>query len=218
MDVAPLVPGRGRLLGRMRVRGARPRQELVGRARRLPVYYYGRAALRADRERLENVRRGGFEELSTLTLEDESRAPDEGGPTLHPSAGATAVGVRPFLIAFNVNLGTTDPRLARRIAREIRESSGGYPAVKALGLELPERGLTQVSMNLVDFERTSVRTAFEAIRERAGAAGVAVAGSELIGLAPAKALSVEDAEEFQVERFRPDCLFENRLAMRRGGA
>lgn len=217
MDVAPLVPVEGVSWDECEAAARGLGKRLWGELG-LPVYYYGRAALRADREKLENVRRGGFEELSRLAFEEESRAPDEGGPALHPSAGATAVGVRPFLIAFNVNLRTPEPRLARRIAREIRESSGGFAAVKALGLDLPERGLTQVSMNLVDFQQTSVRTVFEAICERAAAAGVALAGSELIGLAPARALSVEDAEEFQIEGFHPDCIFETRLALRRGGA
>ena len=178
LDVAPLIPlGEGRwesCVKLARMVGKRLWSEL-----RLPVYFYGRAALSPDRERLEKVRRGGFEAPEL--------APDLGGPELHPSAGAVALGTRQFLVAYNVNLKTSDLSVAKRIARSIRESSGGLPAVKALGLALESQGLTQVSMNLVDFERTPIHVAFEHVQREAGSLGVEVAGAEMIGLVPRRA-------------------------------
>ncbi len=184
----------------------------------VPSYFYGRAARNPERERLENVRRGGFEELREAALHDPGRRPDVGGPLLHPTAGATAVGVRPFLIAFNVNLKTPDPATARRIARLIRESSGGYPAVKALGLALPAHGLTQVSMNLTDFRRTGLRTVVERIQREARADGVECAGGELIGLIPRDALEGAAPEELLLTGFSADRILENRLATVGAGA
>ncbi|MEZ5391883.1 MAG: hypothetical protein R2724_03170 [Bryobacterales bacterium] len=183
----------------------------------IPAYFYARAATTPDRERLENVRRGGFEGLREAVLVDPSRRPDVGGPALHPSAGATAVGARKFLVAFNVNLATRDPTLARRIARTIRASSGGYPAVKALGLELPHAGLTQVSMNLTDYEVTSPSTVFTRIEAEAKSAGVAVAGSELIGLIPRAALEPLGARGCVIQDFSPDRILENRVRQARAG-
>jgi glutamate formiminotransferase len=184
----------------------------------VPSYFYGRAARKPERERLENVRRGGFEELREAALHDPGRRPDVGGPLLHPTAGATAVGVRPFLIAFNVNLKTQDPATARRIARLIRESSGGYPAVKALGLELPDHGLTQVSMNLTDFRRTGLLTVLERIQREARADGVECEGGELIGLIPREALDGATPEELLLTGFSADRILENRLAAVGAGA
>ena len=160
---------------------------------------------------MEEVRRGGFEGLREAAITDPSRRPDVGGPGLHVSAGATAVGVREFLIAFNVNLRTADPASARRIARLIRESSGGYPAVKALGLELPEQGLTQVSMNLTDFRRTGLSTVVDRIRREAAADGVECAGSELIGLAPQAAFEGTTFEELLLPRHTSERILEHRL-------
>ena len=177
----------------------------------VPSFFYGRAAARPERARLERVRGGGFEELREATLHDPERRPDLGGPLLHPTAGATAVGVRPFLIAFNVNLRTEDAACARRIARLIRESSGGYPGVKALGLSLPALGLTQVSMNLTDFRKTGMRTVVERIQQEAAADGVECAGSELIGLAPRAAFEGGTPEELLLTDFSPDWALENRL-------
>jgi len=177
----------------------------------VPSYFYGRAATRPERERLEQIRRGGFEVLREAALHFPDRRPDVGGPMLHPTAGAVAVGVRPVLIAFNVNLRTEDPGPARRIARMIRESSGGYPAVKALGLELPAQGLTQVSMNLTDYRRTGLRTVVERIRREAANEGVEVAASELVGLVPQAALEGATPQELLLEDFSVDRILENRL-------
>jgi glutamate formiminotransferase / 5-formyltetrahydrofolate cyclo-ligase len=149
----------------------------------LPVYLYARAATRPDRVRLADVRRGGYEAVrDEIHLPD--RAPDFGPARTHPRAGAVAIGARPFLIAWNINLESTDLELARRIARSVRESSGGFPAVQASGFWIAELGCAQVSMNLLDFAVTPMWQVFEAVRDRAAAEGAVIRESELIGLAP----------------------------------
>jgi glutamate formiminotransferase len=177
----------------------------------IPVYFYEAAALRPERQRLENVRRGEFEALRSGGAEPDTNRPDIGGPMLHPTAGAVIVGARKFLIAFNVNLQTTDLSLAKSIARRIRASSGGLPAVKALGLPLASRGLAQVSLNLTDFEQTPPRAVFTEIARMAAEAGVQIAESELIGLIPARALDNTSPEELQLKDFDPSRILENRL-------
>ena len=147
-------------------------------------------------------------------LTNPARRPDFGGPALHPSAGAVVVGARKFLIAFNVNLATSDVEIARQIARKVRFSSGGLPAVKAMGVLLVSLNLAQVSMNLTDFEETSIDQAFEAVRAEAARHGVAVAGSELIGLVPQKALEIAAARYLHLEDFNPSMVLETRLAER----
>jgi glutamate formiminotransferase/glutamate formiminotransferase/formiminotetrahydrofolate cyclodeaminase len=211
LDVAPFVP-LGDASWPLCIDLARRCAERLWSELGVPVYFYGRAARRPDREQLENIRRGGFEALRLEALEDPARRPDIGGPGLHLSAGACAVGVRGFLIAFNVNLETRDPAAARRIARCIRESAGGLPAVKALGLELPTQGLTQVSVNLTDFEQTPLQTVFDRISELAAAEGVAIACSELIGLIPRRALEPPGADYLRIRDFRPAMILENRLS------
>ena len=153
----------------------------------LPVYLYAEAATRDDRRRLADIRRGDYEALKAEMALPERR-PDFGPPRTHPSAGAVAVGARPFLIAYNVNLDSPDVELAKRIARDIRESSGGLPKVQAKGFFIEELGRAQVSMNLLDFETTPIWRVWEAIGSAAVSAGVGVAESELIGLAPVAAL------------------------------
>ena len=215
LDVAPFVPLEGAGWD-VAIEAACSFAERLWLERGVPVYYYGRAARSAERERLENIRKGGFEGLSVAALEDPARRPDVGGPGLHPSAGASAVGARQFLVAFNVNLRTPDVSVARRIAQTIRTSSGGYPAVKALGLELEHAGLTQVSMNLTDYQTTSPSTVFERICAEAASAGVEVAGSELIGLIPAAALEPLGPAGLRIEDFSVDRILENRLRAVRG--
>lgn len=202
-DVLPLVPLAGTstadCVALAHALGARIGAELA-----IPVYYYGAAALRPERRALPDVRRGGFEALREAIGRDPARRPDAGPARIHPTAGATAVGVRPFLIALNVDLETTDVRVAREIARAIRESSGGLPAVRALGLFLPERGVAQVSMNLCDHRRTGILSVFAEIERRAGELGVAVRRSELIGLAPREALDAEVARRIRLTDFDPE--------------
>jgi glutamate formiminotransferase len=153
----------------------------------IPVYLYGEAATSPSRQRLADVRRGQYEGLKTQVAEP-GREPDFGPARLHPTAGAMAVGARPFLIAYNINLESRDLELAKRIARRIRESSGGLPRVQANGFWIEELNRAQVSMNLLDYRTTPIWRVWESVRAEAAGDGVHLAESELIGLAPLEAL------------------------------
>jgi glutamate formiminotransferase len=210
LDVLPFVP--------LRPRGMTECVELARRAARriateagVPAYLYGEAALRPGRAGLPAVRGGGFEELRRSAALDPARAPDAGGPEPHPTAGATAVGARPFLIAYNVDLASDDLALARRIAEQVRERDGGLPALRALGLRLPERGRVQVSMNLTDWEVTPPATAFAAVARLAALAGVEVAASEVIGLLPRAAAAGMDPEALRLAGDLAGHVLEDRL-------
>jgi len=168
----------------------------------LPVYLYAKAALRSDRAVLAVIRRPQYEGLREL-IGQPSHAPDFGPSRLHPTAGAVAVGARPFLIAYNINLESRDLELARNIARRVRESSGGLPRVQALGLSLDDLGCVQVSMNLLDHAVTPMWQVWETVTGLAAVEGVAARESELIGLSPLAAL-VEVADHAGVEPELPD--------------
>jgi glutamate formiminotransferase len=158
----------------------------------LPVYLYANAATRPERVKLADVRRGQYEGLKREIVE-RGREPDFGPSHLHPSAGAVAVGARPFLIAYNINLDSSDVELAKRIARRVRESGGGLPKVQANGFWIEELGRAQVSMNVLDFTTTPLWVVWETVRDVAAEDGVELAESELIGLAPlASFLAVAD--------------------------
>ncbi len=210
MDVLPFIPLEGATLsqcvGIAHQTGRRIWDEL-----RIPVYFYEAAALRPERVRLENVRRGEFEALLKSGEEAAAKRPDIGGPALHPTAGAVIVGARKLLVAFNVALKTNDLALAKSIARRIRASSGGFPAVKALGLPLASRGLVQVSMNLTDFEQTPPRAVFAEIARLAAQAGVEIQESELIGLIPRQALQGTSPEELKLKDFDSQRILEDRI-------
>jgi glutamate formiminotransferase len=176
----------------------------------VPVYLYGAAARRPDRAALPAVRGRGFEALrAALAQGDAARAPDFGGPGLHPTAGAAAVGAREVLIAYNVDLAGADLELARRIAAAVRERDGGLPAVRAMGVALNELDLVQVSMNLLDHRVTPPAAAFAAVAELAGARVVA---SEIVGLVPAAALAGTDPADLRLRRPAGELLLEERLA------
>jgi glutamate formiminotransferase len=210
VDVVPFVPIEGVTLDQC-VRLARDTGRRVWEELGVPVYLYEAAALRPECRNLADIRRGNWEGLREEVLTNPARQPDIGGPALHPSAGAVVIGARQFLIAFNVNLATSDVEIARQIARTVRASSGGLPAVKAMGVMLASRNLAQVSMNLVDFEQTPIYTAFAAVCAEATRHGVGIAGSELIGLVPKKALEVGDVEKLRIEDFDPSMILENRI-------
>ena len=176
----------------------------------IPVYYYGEAASLPERRELEKVRRGGFEELAARIAEPD-RAPDEGGAVIHVSAGATAVGARIPLIAYNVNLRSTDLALAKEIARTIRASSGGLPNVKALGFNLADRGLVQVSMNLTDYRVTNMWKVFSLIRAEAARRGIEVAESEIVGTIPLDAATRTLNDALQEPAFKMDQILEKRV-------
>ena len=209
-DVLPFVPISGVTMEDC-VTLAHAAGERIARELSIPVFFYERAALRPDRVNLEDVRRGALELLREQIAVDPSRAPDVGPLMVHQSAGAIAVGARPFLIAFNVNLNTRDVLIARAVARVVRARQGGLPFVKALGFELSTRGLVQVSMNLVNYEATGMAQAYNAVRDEAARLGVKVFSTEIVGLVPEKALDRE-AEYFKkLENLTADKILENRL-------
>ena len=210
-DVLPFVPLRGVGIGDC-VQLAHEAGRRIWGELRIPVYFYESAALRPERVNLADVRRGGYELLREQIATHPERAPDVGEPRLHPSAGATVVGVRPLLIAYNVTLKTSGLSAARRIAGAVRERGGGLLHLKALGFELKTRGVVQVSMNLTSYERTNLHHAFEAVRREAERLGVEVLGSEVVGLVPQAALDRAAAHFLQLENYSPDLVLENRIA------
>jgi len=214
VDVIPFVPLGGTQLSEC-VDLARRFGEQIATRFELPVYLYGEAALRPERRRLAHVRRGQYEALRDEIGTNPDRAPDYGPSRLHPRGGAVAVGARRPLIAFNVNLRTDDLAVATRIAASIRESSGGLPGVQAMGVMLENPGMppmAQVSMNLVDPERTGIPDVMREIRRMAREAGTQVDHCELIGLAPTAALLAVTADALGLRDFSPDQALELRLA------
>ncbi|MBL9077053.1 MAG: glutamate formimidoyltransferase [Planctomycetes bacterium] len=202
MDVCPFVPLAGATMAdavaTARAVGARIGQELG-----LPVFLYAEACTRESRRVLGNFRNKEFEGLLPLVGTDPEFTPDFGPAKLHPTAGAVAVGARKFLIAYNVNLRTTDVQVAKDIAKAVREKDGGFKKVQGMGFFLDDKQLSQVSMNLLDYETSSIRTVFDKVAELARARGVEVAESELIGLAPAAALDAATARHIRLPRFEP---------------
>ena len=178
---------------------------------RIPSYLYEAAARSPERKNLENVRRGQFEGLREEIRTNPERLPDFGENEVHPTAGATVVGARKFLIAYNINLNTPDVSVAKAIARKIRASSGGFPCVKAMGLELKGRNRAQVSINFTDFETTSIGQVFEAVAREAAVLGAGIEASEIVGLIPRRALEEAAVHYLKVENYRSELIFENRL-------
>ena len=198
VDVIPFVPLAATTMDDC-VELARVFGERIALAHDLPVFLYAKAATRPERVKLADVRRGGYEGLKE-EISLNGRGPDFGPARLHPSAGAVAVGARPFLIAYNINLDSRDVELAKRIARRVRESGGGLPRVQANGFWIEELGRAQVSMNILDFATTPVWLVWETVRDVAAEDGVELAESELIGLAPLAAfLAVADRADAPTE-------------------
>jgi glutamate formiminotransferase/formiminotetrahydrofolate cyclodeaminase len=210
-DVIPFVPLEGATVEDA-VELARTVGGRIGDELGIPVFLYEEAAQRPERRTLPSVRKGEFEGLRDLIGKDPERDPDFGPKAIHPTAGATAVGVRPFLIAFNVNLKTEDVAVAKAIAKEIREKDGGLPGIRSLGFMLEEQHMAQVSVNVVDYRKTSLATLVQAVTQKAAAQGVEVAETELIGLAPADALIGSGAQYLQIRDFNGDMILENRIA------
>jgi glutamate formiminotransferase len=209
-DVVPFVPIAGVTLEDC-ARIAEWVAEEAWRRFQIPTYLYEAAARTPERRNLENIRRGQFEGVREEVRTNPERRPDFGGGELHPTAGATVVGARKFLIAYNINLNTPDVGIAKEIARKMRASSGGLPCVKAMGVELKARNLAQVSMNLTDFETTSVGSVFDAVKAASAEQGIEVAGSEIVGLIPRRALEDVAVRHLRIENFRPELIVENRL-------
>jgi glutamate formiminotransferase / formiminotetrahydrofolate cyclodeaminase len=216
-DVVPFVPVEGVELEDC-VALARKVGRTVWERFRIPVYFYEAAATRPERVNLENLRRGQFEGLREEVRTNPERAPDVGEPRLHPTAGAVVLGARKFLIAYNINLNTPDIGIANKIARAIRFSTGGLRYAKAMGVELRARNLAQVSINLTDYEQTPIHRVFELVRREAARYGVAIVGSEIVGLVPKRAIEMAADFYLQFENFSPAIVFENRLAAALSGA
>ncbi len=216
-DVVPFIPIEGVTLDDCVALAKRTGHEIWARYR-IPVFFYEAAAQRPDRVNLENIRRGQFEGLQQEMKHNHDRQPDVGEPKLHPTAGVTVVGARKFLIAYNVNLNTSDVGVANKIAKAIRFSSGGLRYVKSMGVELKARNLAQVSINLTDFEHTPMHRVYELVKREAERYGAVPVGSEIVGLIPKKAIEMAADFFLQLENFSPEQVFENKLATALSGA
>ncbi|HET6266327.1 MAG TPA: glutamate formimidoyltransferase [Acidobacteriota bacterium] len=209
LDVTPFIPIKNSTMEECAVLARELGREVADRFQ-LPVYLYEFAASSEDRRDLANIRKGEFEGFAEKIKKPEWK-PDFGPDHIHPSAGVTVIGARMPLIAFNVNLGTSDITIANKIAKSIRHSSGGLRFVKAMGVTLADRNIVQVSMNLTDYKKTPVFRAVELVRREAARYGVNVVGTELIGLIPAEAM-FEAAEWYlQLENFQLNQVLENKL-------
>ena len=209
VDVVPFVPIEGVTMAECAALATDMAAEIARRFE-LPVFLYEEAAKQPGRRNLEDIRRGEFEGLAAK-LQQPGWTPDFGPSVPHPSAGATVIGARMALIAYNINLATDRIEVARRIAAAVRHSSGGLRYVKAMGVVLADRGIVQVSMNLTNYEKTPLFRVFELVKREAARDGVAVLESEIIGLVPSAALSSSAAWYMQMDSLKSDQILENRL-------
>jgi glutamate formiminotransferase / 5-formyltetrahydrofolate cyclo-ligase len=209
VDVVPFIPIEGASMADCVALARQLGQEVASRFS-LPIFLYEEAAAAAHRHNLEDVRRGEFEGLA-VRLRDPQWKPDFGPAVPHASGGASVVGARMPLIAYNINLGTPDVEIAKKIARAIRHSNGGFRHVKAMGVLLEERSVAQVSINMTDYKRTPLHRVFETVAAEAARYGVPVIGSEIVGLVPNQAL-LDAADHFlRLEGFTRDQVLENKI-------
>lgn len=201
VDVIPWIPFQNVTMETC-VEESRKLGERVGRELNIPVFLYEQSCLHPERMRLETIRRGGLSALAERMRYDPTAAPDFGPARVHPTAGAMVIGARNFLVAFNVMLESQDLRMAQTIAKTIRSSNGGLPALKAIGLFLPSRGCVQISMNLTDFRMTSLRAAFQAVEDEAARHHIGIRESELIGLVPRDAWDEKLSEDLKITNWR----------------
>jgi len=209
VDVVPFVPIEGVTMMEC-VELARQVGAEIARRFNVPVFLYEEASVNPARKNLEDIRRGEFEGLAAKMRAPEW-APDFGPATPHPSAGATVVGARMPLIAYNINLATDRLDVAKKIAAAIRQSSGGFRYVKAAGFRVESRGIVQVSMNLTNYEKTPIFRVFETVKREAARYGVAILESEIVGLVPSAALTGAAEFYLQLEGFNGDQVLENKL-------
>jgi glutamate formiminotransferase len=209
IDVVPFVPIEGVTMEACVALAKEVAGEVASRFG-VPVYLYDEASTNPARKNLEDIRRGEFEGLGAK-MATEGWTPDFGPAAPHPSAGASVVGARMALIAYNINLNTDRLDVARKIAAAIRHSSGGFRYVKAAGFTLDDRGIVQVSMNLTNYEKTPMYRVFEAVKREAERYGVQILESELVGLVPAAALNATAAFYLQLAGFKPEQILENKL-------
>ncbi|HAF17955.1 MAG: glutamate formimidoyltransferase [Thermacetogeniaceae bacterium] len=208
-DVIPLIPISGVSMEEC-VELARELGRDIGEKLGIPVYLYEEAATRPDRKNLAHVRRGEYEGLKEA-IKTPERQPDFGPAQMHPRAGAVAVGARPPLVAYNINLGTDKVEIAKAIARTIRGSSGGYPSIKALGVLIEETGKAQVTINVCNYKEVSLARVFETVKSEAERYGVNITGSEIVGLVPMEALLDAAAFYLRLEGFQLEQVLEKRL-------
>ncbi len=205
-DVLPLIPVSGVSMDEC-VELARQLGQEIGEKLAIPIYLYEEAAVCPERKNLAHVRKGEYEGLQEAISQPE-RHPDFGPARMHPTAGATAVGARPPLVAYNINLGTSDLTVAKAIAKTIRGSSGGYPSIKALGMLIKETNTAQVTINVCNYHQVSLARVFETVKSEAARYGVNVTGSEIVGLVPMDALLDVAAYYLRLEGFKPDQVLE----------
>lgn len=210
VDVIPFTPIKGISMEEC-VALAHSFGERYQRETGIPIYYYEDAAKTPERKRLEVIRKGQYEVLKDEAKTNPQRKPDVGDAALHPTAGATVVGARKFLVAFNINLNTKEISIAKKIAEAVRSSSGGFTHVKGIGLALEERGITQVSMNLVDYEKNSLYRVLETVRMEAKRWGVEVIETEVYGMIPVGAILESAAYYLQIADFDPSQVLELQL-------
>jgi glutamate formiminotransferase len=210
VDVSPFIPLKNATMEECVALAKRVGQRIWERFQ-FPVYLYEEAATRPERKDLATIRKGQFEGFSKKISEPEW-APDFGERKIHPTAGVVAVGARMPLIAFNINLGTSDLEIAKKIAKAVRQADGGLRFVKALGFNLEERGIVQVSMNMTDYKKTPLFRVFEMVTREAQRYGVPIVGSEIVGLVPQEALDQVADFYLQLEDFQSEQILENRLA------
>jgi len=209
VDVVPFVPIEGVTMAEC-VALAKKVAAAVAERFKVPVYLYEEASANPARKNLEDIRRGEFEGLAAKMATD-GWAPDCGPATPHPSAGASVIGARMPLIAYNINLATDRLDVAKKIAAAIRHSSGGFRYVKAAGFKLEDRGIVQVSMNLTNYEKTPMFRVFEVVKREAERYGVSILESEIVGLVPSAALNAAAEFYLQIEGFKPEQVLENKL-------
>jgi glutamate formiminotransferase len=209
VDVVPFVPIEGVTMADC-VALAKKAGAAIAERFQVPVYLYEEASSNPLRKNLEDIRRGEFEGLAAK-MTSSGWAPDFGAAAPHPTAGASVVGARMALVAYNINLATDRLDVARKIAAGIRQSSGGYRFVKAAGFKLEPRGIVQVSMNLTNYEKTPIFRVFETVKREAARYGVAVLESEIVGLVPTAALNAAAEFYLQLEGFKADQVLENKL-------
>jgi glutamate formiminotransferase len=209
VDVVPFIPIRGSSMDDCVALSREIGAEIAERFG-IPVYLYEESASSEARRNLAEVRKGQFEGFAEK-MKDPRWKPDFGPAQPHPSAGAVAMGARPFLIAYNINLGTKELAVAERIAKAIRHVSGGFRYVKAMGVELADRGIVQVSINMTNFRKTPLHRVFECVRSEAARHGVPIVGSEIVGLTPAEALYAAAEHYLRLERFSAEQVLETKL-------
>ena len=213
VDVVPFIPIEGATMPDCVALAKRVGAEVAARFG-VPVYLYEEASNNPARRNLEDIRRGEFEGLAAR-MATPDWAPDFGPAAPHPSAGATVIGARMPLIAYNINLATDRLDVAKKIAAAIRHSSGGFRYVKAAGFKLEDRGIVQVSMNLTNYEKTPIFRVFETVKREAERYGVSILESEIVGLVPAAALNAAAEFYLQIGGFKPDQILENKLKVER---